>query len=385
MMAERRIDVRPLVSHRFPINDGELAYELVGGSEPSLGILLAYPGIPPGRASRTVQLPLASGRAARRPTEDSVSLSLIGSGSYATGVLIPAFKDAGAHLHSVASNSGVSGLHAARKYGFSQTTTDTDQLFADESTNAVAIATRHDSHAPLVIQGLKAGKHIFVEKPLCLTMAELAAIESAYIDARSSFARPPMLMVGFNRRYSPHALKMRRLLDGVRDPKAMVMTVNAGKIPADHWTQDRESGGGRILGEACHFVDLMRFLAGAPISQWSRTAMTSQTDDTVTLQLGFEDGSIGTIHYFANGDRGLAKERLEVFCGGRVLQLNNFRSLRGYGWPGFAKMSLWRQDKGQKGCAQSFVDSAAGTSDTIIPLAELVEVSRVCIQLATRQ
>jgi predicted dehydrogenase len=293
-------------------------------------------------------------------------------------VLIPAFKAAGARLRSVASSAGVSGVHAGRKFGFEETTTDTDRLFADSETSTIVVTTRHDSHARFVKQALQAGKHVFVEKPLCLSLDELVAIDAQFV----SMASPPIVMVGFNRRFAPQVQRMKQLLGGVSGPKAFVMTVNAGAIPADHWTQDREVGGGRIVGEACHFIDLLRFLAGVPITDHQRMAMDSATQDSVTLQLTFADGSIGTVHYFANGSKAFPKERLEVFAAGRVLQLDNFRKLTGFGWPGFSKMNLWRQDKGQKDCAQAFIDAIQQGLPSPIPAAEIFEVSRVSIEMA---
>lgn len=192
----------------------------------------------------------------------------------------------------------------------------------------------------------------------------------------------PLLMVGFNRRFAPHVQQMKKLLAGVTGPKAFVMTVNAGAIPADHWTQDPAVGGGRIIGEACHFIDLLRFLADAPITSHSRLTMDSATQDTLNLQLGFADGSIGTVHYFANGSKAFPKERLEVFAGGRVLQLDNFRRLNAYGWPKFKPLKLWRQDKGQKACAAAFVQALREGGPAPIPLAEILEVSRVTIEVA---
>lgn len=377
MMADGRMDVKPLISHRFPIDEAEKAYELVGGSGPSLGILLEYPGIELSREARTVLLgsplsPLPS------PPRGEGGVSFIGSGNYATAVLIPAFKAAGARLRSVASSAGVSGVHAGRKFGFEETTTDTDRLFADSETNTIVVTTRHDSHARFVKQALQAGKHVFVEKPLCLTLDELASIESSC----AVMASPLIVMVGFNRRFAPQVQRMKQLLGGVSGPKAFVMTVNAGAIPADHWTQDREVGGGRIVGEACHFIDLLRFLTGVPITGHQRMAMDSATQDTLTLQLSFADGSIGTVHYFANGSKAFPKERLEVFAAGRVLQLDNFRKLTGFGWPGFSKMNLWRQDKGQKACAQAFVDAIQQGLPSPIPAAEIFEVSRISMELA---
>jgi predicted dehydrogenase/threonine dehydrogenase-like Zn-dependent dehydrogenase len=373
MMADGRLDVKPLISHRFAIDDAEGAYALVGGAGPSLGILLEYPQDQESALvvrRRTVDLRAATASASR------CALAFVGSGNYATAVLIPAFKATGARFKVVASNAGVSGLHAARKFGFEQTSTDTAAVIADPEVNAVVISTRHESHAGLVIEALKAGRNVFVEKPLCLTLDELAAIESAMHTA------PGRLMVGFNRRFAPQVQRIKQLLAGAGGPKAFVMTVNAGAIPAEHWTQDRAVGGGRVVGEACHFIDLLRFLAGAPIMEWRRMDMASATRDSLSLQLGFGDGSIGTVHYFANGPKSFPKERLEVFAGGRALQLDNFRKLTGFGWPGFSKMNLWRQDKGQKACAAAFVRAVETGGESPIPLDELLEVARVSIEAA---
>ena len=383
MLADGRLDVRPLISHRFSLDQTEAAYAVVGGSEPSMGILLEYPTRPDKADSvvreRTVRL-------APQPVSRAVvadpAVAFVGSGNYATGVLIPAFKAAGARLASVASSAGVSGLHAAKKYGFAETTTDTDSLFADPKVDALVITTRHNSHAGFVLQALAAGKHVFVEKPICLTLAELNEIEAAHARLEEQ-GKAPLVMVGFNRRFAPQVQKIKSLLAGVNGPKSFVMTVNAGAIPADHWTQDRELGGGRIVGEGCHFIDLLRFLAASPIVAHSRLAMDSATGDTVTLQLAFADGSIGTVHYFANGCKAFPKERLEVFAAGRVLQLDNFRKLKAYAWPGFKSMNLWSQDKGQKACAAAFVKAIADGGMAPIPFAEIVEASRVSILLAS--
>ena len=376
MMADGRMDVKPLISHRFQIDEAEKAYELVGGSGPSLGILLEYPGVQLNLEARTVQLEKRQSAPASKGT--GAVVSFVGSGNYATAVLIPAFKGSGARLRSVASSAGVSGVHAGRKFGFEETTTDTDRLFADAETNSIVVTTRHDSHAHFVKQALQTGKHVFVEKPLCLTLEELADIESQV----ASLVNPPIVMVGFNRRFSPHVQRLKQLLAGATGPKSFVMTINAGAIPAEHWTQDKEVGGGRIVGEACHFIDLLRFLAGVPITAHQRMAMDSATQDTVTLQLSFADGSIGTIHYFANGSKAFPKERLEVFTGGRVLQLDNFRKLTGFAWQGFTKMNLWRQDKGQKAGASAFVQAINNGGPAPIPFDEIVEVARVSIEVA---
>lgn len=386
MMSDRRLDVRPLISHRFDIADAQQAYELVGGAAPSIGILLQYPEIEVETLARTVSL--AESAANEANTARNIahpSISFIGSGNYATAVLIPAFKAAEVQLRSVASASGVSGVHAGRKFGFAEATTDTVKLLSDPLTNAIVITTRHDTHAGYTLDALQAGKHVFVEKPLCLTTQELDTIESAYQARDSNEEGRPILMVGFNRRFAPQIKKIKQLLSAVSVPKSFVMTVNAGAIPVQHWTQDPEVGGGRLLGEACHFVDLLRFLADSPISGWHCTGMNSLSADTATIQLSFLDGSIGTVHYFANGSKSFPKERLEVFAAGRVLQLDNFRKLTGYGWPGFKKMNLWRQDKGQRACAQAFVEAISSGDTAPIPVEELFEISRVMIDIAQVQ
>ncbi len=374
MMAQGRLDVKPLISHRFSIEEAQKAYEVVGGSEPSLGILLEYAVDEQVHEKRTVRVSPAEKRAPG--TGGAPRLDFIGSGNYATGMLIPAFRETDARLGAVASSAGVSGFHAARKFGFEETNTDTRALMEGEA-DAVVITTRHNSHAALVQHALEAGKHVFVEKPLCLTLDECDAIERL-----AGAEDAPLLMVGFNRRFSPLVQKMKELLSPVPVPKTFVMTVNAGAIPSDHWTQDPEVGGGRIIGEACHFIDLLRYLAGSPIEQWRVLYMDSESHDTASLSLRFANGSLGTIHYFANGSKAFPKERLEVFAAGAVLQLDNFRRMLGFGWPGFKRMKLMRQDKGQKACTRAFVEAVKGNRPVPIPLEELLEVSRLSIEVA---
>ena len=298
----------------------------------------------------------------------------MGSGNYAASVLIPSFKTAGVELKNVASSNGVSGVHVGRKYGFLETTTDSDRLFADKAINAVVIGTRHDTHADFVVKALKTQKHVFVEKPLCLTLEELSKIESSYSSSN-------ILMVGFNRRFAPQIQKMKSLLNSVNSPKSIVMTINAGEVASDHWTQDSEVGGGRIIGEVCHFIDLLRFLVEKKIIDYQIQYMDSLTKDTANIQLSFEDGSIGTIHYYANGSKSFPKERLEIFAEGGVLQLDNYRKLTGFGWPRFKKMNLWQQDKGQQACVKSFVDAISKGNTSPIPVEEIFEVSRISIEL----
>ncbi|MCP4408679.1 MAG: Gfo/Idh/MocA family oxidoreductase [Gammaproteobacteria bacterium] len=379
LMAGGRLNVGQLISHRIPLDNVAEAYDLVSGSAPSLGIVLDYPDTE-AVSDGTLRNPVVQLKASA-PVAGKATLGFIGAGNYATGVLIPAFHATGARLKSVVSQNGLSGVHVGTKLGIEQTSTDVDAVMSDEDIDALVITTRHDSHADLVCSALAAGKHVFVEKPLALGHAELDAIENAYATAREQGA-PRQLMVGFNRRFSPLIKKADELLMGEAGPKSFVMTVNAGAIPVDHWTQDMDVGGGRIIGEACHFIDLIRFLAKSPITSHSAAFMDSSRGDTAAITLGFEDGSIGTVHYLCNGDKAFPKERLEVFASGKILQLDNFRRLNGFGWPEFKTMKLTRQDKGQKACAAAFLSSVETGGEGAIGFAELMEISRVSVDIA---
>ncbi len=386
LMASGALDLKPLISHRFPIEQATQAYELLAGKEPCLGILLTYKRSEHAEAEPPESTVVLS--KGLHPTHGGLGspvVGFIGAGNYAGRVLIPAFKKAGADLLSIASAGGVSGVHFGRKFGFSETTTDVSSLFASERVNTIVVATRHDSHAGFVLRSLDAGKNVFVEKPFCLKPDELKEIEELY-SRMATRGRSPIVMVGFNRRFSPQIQKIKELLAGTKQPKSFIMTVNAGPIPSDHWTQDPGLGGGRIIGEACHFIDLLRFLAGEPIVEYRAVYLQQNGPrDSAIFTLAFLDGSIGSIHYLANGHKSLPKERLEVFCGGRALRLDNFRKLKGYGWPGFKKMNLWRQDKGQNGCTAAFLQAVREGKPSPIPFEELIEVSRITIELAQGQ
>ncbi|WCP16211.1 Inositol 2-dehydrogenase/D-chiro-inositol 3-dehydrogenase (plasmid) [Sphingobium sp. AntQ-1] len=377
LMASGQMDVRPLISHRFPFEDAPAAYERLASDKGSLGILLGYQHAVEERHKRTVEL---------HPTVTTIAPSapvvgFIGAGNYAGRMLIPAFRKAGATLHSIASAGGVSSVVQGKRLGFTNATSDTAGLLNEPAINTVAIATRHDSHAKLTIDALHAGKHIFVEKPLALNLEELEAVKKAHASANR------LVMVGFNRRFAPLVQAMKRQLDPVREPKSIIMVMNAGAIPADHWTQDQTTGGGRIIGEACHHIDLMRFLVGAPIVSMSARRMGDNhaveiTEDKAVLTLGFADGSFGTIHYLANGGASFPKERVEIFTAGRTLQLDNFLRLRGYNWRGFRNQKSWRQDKGQEACAAAFLSAISNGGPAPIPFDELEEVARITIEAA---
>jgi predicted dehydrogenase len=370
MIGERRIDVRPLISHRFDIDDAPKAYEAISGSEPVLGLLLMFPKGATQPDVREATLQLNPARA-----EGGAAIGFIGAGNYGSAILAPAFASTGATLRAIASSAGVSAVHVGKRYGFERATTDVDSLIAAADIDAVVVATRHNTHARYVLDACAHGKHVFVEKPLCITLDELVAIENVYRDSSS------LLMVGFNRRFSPLVVRIKDLLRTVSAPISVVVTVNAGDLPTTHWAQDPEVGGGRIVGECCHFIDLVRFLCDSAIEDAKISVLRSETRDSVAITLSLSNGSIGTINYMSNGHKSFPKERVEVFAQGRVVQLDNFRSLRAYGWPGFSRMHLWKQDKGQSACVRAFVDALRNGKESPIPLAEILEVSRVSIEL----
>jgi predicted dehydrogenase/threonine dehydrogenase-like Zn-dependent dehydrogenase len=379
MLGDGRLDVAPLISHRIPLDKVEDAYALIESENESLGVLISYP---PECERSSEEVAVRSVQIQRERAPKDLVVTAIGAGNYASRVLFPAFRAVGAQLQTVVSRSGVSSFHSARRFGFAMASTDPETALADERINTVVIATRHDSHAEWVCQALRFGKHVFVEKPLAITADQVDQIERV-LDEVSNNARRPILMVGFNRRFAPHVSKMKELLVATSGPKSFILTVNAGAIPANHWTQDASVGGGRIVGEACHFVDLLRHLAGTPIVSSQAVAMnTSGPADTATITLTFVDGSVGAIHYFANGHKKWPKERLEVFCDGRILEMINFRRLTGYGWPRFKGMKLWRQDKGNAAAVQAFADAVVGGSSSPIPVDEIFEVARATLRIA---
>ncbi|MBQ23759.1 bi-domain-containing oxidoreductase [Alcanivorax sp.] len=376
MMASGQLDVAPLITHRIDFEQAEKAYDLLTTDKSALGIILAYSSEPEARHIRSVALSAPVSADPAKPV-----VGFVGAGNYASRMLIPAFKEAGAQLHTIATSGGINGVVHGDKAGFAEATTDTQAMIENPAINTVAIVTRHNSHARFVASALSAGKHVFVEKPLAVTREDLADVKAAY---QEKGAHAPLLMVGFNRRFSPQVQKMKALLDQVSEPKSFIMTMNAGAIPADHWTQNNEVGGGRIIGEACHFIDLMRFLAGAEVVSVQARRMGEArgvpvTEDKAAITLGFADGSFGTVHYLANGPASFPKERVEVFAAGRVLQLDNFRKLRGYGWSGFKKMNLWRQDKGQSACAAAFLSAIETGGSSPIPAGELFEIASVTL------
>jgi predicted dehydrogenase/threonine dehydrogenase-like Zn-dependent dehydrogenase len=388
LMESAAIDVSGLITHRYALRDAGRAYETLLNDGDALGIVLSCDSADPAVARiRSVQLNV--GAAVQRGPQQPV-IAMVGAGNYGSRVLLPSLAKTGARLDTLVTSAGVSGVHHGKKAGFEIASTDIGEgVLSNRRINAVVIASRHDSHGDLAAQCLEAGLNVFVEKPLALDEESLNRVE-AMAKANRGERAGGLLMVGFNRRFAPLVVRLKQLLEVASAPKCFVYTVNAGFIPAEHWTQQHDVGGGRILGEGCHFVDLLRYLAGSPIEAANISTLGGGSavairEDKASVSLEFGDGSIGSIHYFANGAKEFPKERLEVFCDGAVLVLDNFVRLTGYGWRGFSKQRLLRQDKGQAACISSFIDAVREGRPSPIPLVELIEVSRVSIRLAEAQ
>ena len=354
LLAAGKVRTEHLRGASFPIAQAQQAYDLLMARRDLMGILLTFPDPEP--PARSLSFPATSGSS---PFKDGPGLAFIGAGSYATGTLMPFLDHCPPHRRiSVVSAGGASAVLAAKRFGFASAGNDVEVLLQDPSVQAVVIATRHDTHADLAIRALEAGKHVFLEKPLATTPAQLARLEEC-------LGRHPdqVLMVGFNRRYAPMSLAIREALEGRVAPLLVTAMVNAGEIPGGHWTHDGQEGGGRILGEACHFVDLLRHWVGSPISaldlRRARNAATGkEIEDIAILTISFQDGSLGAVHYFSSGHKSVPKERYSLAWEGRQAELVNWRRLAFHG-RGRGQRALLKQDKGQAACLSTFIKACA--------------------------
>ena len=319
LLAEKKVNVAPLITHRFPVERVQSAYELITGKsgKPFLGVVIQYSGTCD--ESRTLELvdEPATGPSSHVSADD-ISVGLLGAGVFATGTLLPALKAArDTKLVGVCTATGARGRHAAQQFGFRYCATDEAQVIHDPSINTLVIATRHHLHAAQVLAGLGEGKHVFCEKPLCLSEDELRSIIRGYLGIAA--ARRPALMVGYNRRFAPMTLQVKSFLASITEPLALHYRVNAGHLPPDHWVNDREQGGGRILGEVCHFVDLLMFLAASPITEVEGRALKNSgrySGDNVLISIRFANGSEGTISYLANGGGPFSRSAPKLGGGG---------------------------------------------------------------------
>lgn len=327
LVSEGKVTPKELITHTFDFDYALKAYDLLEGKakERYLGIVLTYKDEKDVHQNKTIRI------SEKLIKSERVNIGMIGAGNFAKAVLLPALKKIeGFELVGLCTATGGSAHATGKKYGFKYITTNSDEIFKNQEINTVVITTRHNKHAECVINALKAGKHVFVEKPLCITSQELEEISSLYSEISNSQSAMPALMVGFNRRFSPLIQRMKEVVKDM--PVSITYRINAGVIPKDSWIQDREIGGGRIIGEVCHFVDTCAFLTGSfPVSVFATCVKKDDTsipaEDNVNIIITYENGSTATINYFAYGNKQMPKEYIELFANGIAMQMNDFREL----------------------------------------------------------
>jgi predicted dehydrogenase len=378
LLASGKLKVQPLITHRFPIEQAAEAYEIITGKrkEPFLGVLLTYP-VEQLSSSSVVKLSSSTEKPNDRITEKPehrITIGVLGAGLFANATLLPALKKVkDVELVGIASAGGLHAAHSGHKFGFRYACSADEQILDDPDINTVLILTRHDSHADLAVKALQAGKHVFVEKPLAVNSEQLSVISHQLLITDNC-----LLMTGFNRRFAPLAQQLRQTLVTRQEPLYMHYRVNAGYIPLNHWTHDPEQGGGRIIGEGCHFIDFLTFLVGAPPVSVSAAALPDggkYHEDNVSMTFTFPDGSLGIVDYLANGDKSFPKERVEVFCGGAVAVLDDFRSLETVKDGKRKTVKLWGQDKGHFNEMQALVH-AIREGVPPIPYEQLIGVTQ---------
>jgi polar amino acid transport system substrate-binding protein len=372
LVAEDRVKVEPLITHRFKASESEAAYNLITGSEPYMGVVLQYD------AGRELEQRIPLGTKTATPAA-AVRVGLIGAGGYAKGMLLPNFKAAGAEFQSIATASGVTARSVGEQHGFRFCVSSAADVINDDGANLIVIATRHDVHASLAQQSLERGRHVFVEKPLALNDEELAGVLAA---AQGS---PAQLMVGFNRRFSPFARSARELFSD-RTPLSINYRVNGGRIPPGHWAHDPKIGGGRIVGEVCHFIDFIQFVTGSLTTRVYAEAISSDNsevinDDSVFITLRLANGSNASIAYLAEGDRGLPKERIEIFGGGKSFVIDDFRTAGAWQNGRETKTKLREQDKGQKDEVRAVCAMVRDGTPSPIALEDLAATTRATFRV----
>ncbi|HKZ40408.1 MAG TPA: bi-domain-containing oxidoreductase, partial [Candidatus Hodarchaeales archaeon] len=373
LVYSNRVDIAYLTTHVFPLNEANKAYDLImQKSEPYIGIVIKYEN------ETEIKRKVFLREQQPAPKFGNVAIAFIGAGSYAMSHLLPNIpREKWITKRGVMTASGLSARSVLGRFGFDFCTSDESEILKDDSINTVFIATRHNSHAEFVRKSLSSGKHVFVEKPLCITETELRGIEDLVTTPSKALG---ILMVGFNRRFSPLTDFVRaRIAPG---PMSMIYRVNAGAIPPDSWIQDREMGGGRIIGEMCHFIDLMTFINGslpAKIQAFGLPATAGQPD-TVTMNISFENGSIGTISYFANGPKILPKEYLEIYKSGVTAILKDFKEVEIYSSKHMIKKKLLFQNKGQAAMVKSFLTAVKNGEPSPISFAEIFAVTRATLR-----
>ena len=377
LIKQDKLDVASLITHRFPIDHAEDAYALITSKQNQkyLGVIITYPDVKNQRTEKKIltfpSVHTASGH-------KKLKIGVVGAGNYANVVFLPTIKkNPHIDLLGIVSAKGLNAQQSARKFGFAYAGSHTDTLFKDEKIDLVSILTQHADHADLVKKGLQAGKHIYCEKPLAITKKQLEGILPVLQKKNH-----PYLTVGFNRRFAPYSIRLNSFFEDRVEPIYAHYRVNAGLIPSSHWLHDLSQGGGRLIGEGCHFIDYLVFLVGQIPESVHTQALPDNgkyKNDNFLITMTFSDGSIGTISYLANGNKSVGKEYLEVFCGGKVGILDDFRKLQLFGQSADRKREYFKQDKGHASAWNEFVNAVINNSEAPIPYEELIGTAYVIL------
>lgn len=384
LMANGRIDIRPIITHKFDFNRATEAYKLIEGEKSTLyvGIVLEYDtSVENLKKSRTSTLHITPMHHVKR-----VNIGMIGAGNFARTMLLPYLKGKDVNLAGIATSTGITAKDTARKFGFGICTTDYKELLKNDSINTIMIATRHHLHCKLIIESLKAGKHVYTEKPLCLTDEELKEISDT-LDSEPEAQNPGhVLMVGFNRRFAPLIREMKSFFHNRKEPMVMYYRVNAGYKEKNDWYQEKDIGGGRIIGEVCHFIDTYHFLTDSlPVSVFAQTIKTDNQaitlDDNVIITIQFSDGSIGSITYLSNGDPHFPKEYIEIFCENKVAVIDNFSKLTMMSKGKKKVKKAVIQDKGHKSEMKVMLEAVKGNASNPIPFESIYATTLACFKI----
>jgi len=370
LLSNGSLNFEYLITHKYKFTEAPKAYNEILNNRDALGVVLEYTS-----KDIIVDKKIVINKSELK-NNDKVNIGVIGAGNFAKVVMLPILKESGANLVGISSAKGLSSSIAAKKFGFSYTTTDYIELLKDENINTIFITTRHNNHAKLIIESLRAGKNVFVEKPLAIDMEQLADVVKV-CNKLASQDKMPHLMVGFNRRFSPFIKDIYNKTKGRSSGLAINMTINAGALPKDLWVHDPKVGGGRIIGEGCHFIDTMQFLTTSKVKSVSSIALNQSEElaiknDNTIINMTFEDGSIGILSYLSNGNKSYPKEKMELFCEGKVYELDNYKKVNGYGT---SSMKKFNQDKGHKEEMISFINNIKSSKDNLISLESLVNTT----------
>lgn len=369
LLSNGALDFKYLLTHNYKFEDAPKAYDEIMNNRNALGVILEYD------SNKTKLDKKVMFQQAQINNSPEVGIGIIGAGNFTKLIVLPNLAKSSANIIGISSVKGLSSSLTGEKFGANYSTTDYKELMSDKNINTIFITTRHDNHADLVIEALENEKHVFIEKPLAVTMEQLSNVVSAY-NILSEAGKAPQLMVGFNRRFSPHAAYIYKNIAGRSSPLAMSMTVNAGALPKDLWVHE-PSQGGRIIGEGCHWIDLMSFMANSKVKSVHSIAMNQENvqaikNDNVIINLKFEDGSIGSLQYISTGNKSFVKERMTLFCEGKVLELDNFKKVNGYG---SSKFKSRGQDKGHKAEMLGFVENIKNAKAPMISFDSLVNTT----------